>query len=139
MFEAMGRPVAHPAAWDRACARRITELLTAPGRDRRLIAVVIDDDRAAGQLAASAMAEIADRLPDPTDGTARWAYVSSVSTDPRHRRRGFARAVMTALLAEVRAAGATRIELHATPDGEALYRELGFARFERNPEMRFAG
>ena len=61
MFAAMGRPVANPAAWDRTCARRITELLTTPAGERRLVAVVVDDDRAAGQLAA-AMAELVDRL-----------------------------------------------------------------------------
>jgi GNAT superfamily N-acetyltransferase len=139
MFEAMGTPVAHPAAWDRSCARRIADLLQPRSTDQRLLAIVVDDDRAPGRLAASAMAEVVDRLPGPTDTTARWAYISSVSTDRDHRRRGFARASMTALLAEVRAAGATRIELHATPDGEPLYRELGFAPTVRHPELRFTG
>ena len=58
--------------------------------------------------------------------TGRSGYVQWVATEPELRRRGAGRAVMRALLAWYGAAGVTVVELHATSDGEPLYRSLGF-------------
>ena len=54
------------------------------------------------------------------------AIVLSVWTDPAHRRRGLARRVLEAILDWCRANGVRRICLHASPDGRALYEQLGF-------------
>jgi GNAT superfamily N-acetyltransferase len=54
------------------------------------------------------------------------AIVLSVWTDPAHRRRGLARRVMDAILEWCRANGVRRVCLHASPDGRALYEQLGF-------------
>ena len=54
------------------------------------------------------------------------AIVLSIWTDPEHRRRGLARRVMDALLAWCQANGVRRVCLHASPDGRALYEQLGF-------------
>ncbi len=53
--------------------------------------------------------------------------VFNMSTDPRYRRRGYARACLDALLAWFRdETEAKVIDLNATSDGTALYREVGF-------------
>jgi GNAT superfamily N-acetyltransferase len=65
----------------------------------------------------------------PRPGYARGepeAIVLSVWTDPAHRRRGLARRVMAAILEWCRANGVRRVCLHASPDGRALYEQLGF-------------
>ncbi len=50
-----------------------------------------------------------------------------MSTDPRCRRRGYARACLDALLAWFRDETEARvINLNATGDGTALYRSFGF-------------
>jgi GNAT superfamily N-acetyltransferase len=50
-----------------------------------------------------------------------------MSTDPRFRGRGYARACLDALLAWFRDETEARvINLNATSDGTALYRSLGF-------------
>ena len=54
------------------------------------------------------------------------AIVLSVWTAPAHRRRGLARRVMEAILDWCRANGVRRVCLHASPDGRALYEQLGF-------------
>ena len=54
------------------------------------------------------------------------AIVLSIWTDPAHRRRGLARRVVAAILAWCRANGVRRVCLHASPDGRALYEQLGF-------------
>jgi predicted acetyltransferase len=49
-----------------------------------------------------------------------------MTTDPRHRRRGHSRSIMVSLLQWYRDSGIRRVDLHATSDGEPLYREFGF-------------
>ena len=49
-----------------------------------------------------------------------------MSTAPQHHRKGYARAVTKALLAETDRRGIEVIELHATALGKPLYEEFGF-------------
>ena len=68
-----------------------------------------------------------DHAPGPANPSGLSGYVLNMSTDPRFRRRGYARACLEALLAwfsdetEARVVG-----LMASEDGIALYRALGF-------------
>ena len=52
---------------------------------------------------------------------------TNAPTDPRYRGRGYARETTVALLDWFAAQGVTRVDLHATPEAEHLYRSLGFA------------
>lgn len=52
--------------------------------------------------------------------------VLNVYTQPAYRRRGYARAIMAALLDDARAMGLCAVELKATDDGCPLYRSVGF-------------
>jgi GNAT superfamily N-acetyltransferase len=61
------------------------------------------------------------------------AYVLNVYTEPEHRRRGVARAIMEAILDWSREQQVTRVVLHASKDGRSLYESLGF---EPSNEMR---
>lgn len=92
------------------------------GRD--LYGAVIDADE--GGLAACALINIVPRLPRPGRTSHLAAYVQWVSTAPHHHRKGYARAVMRALLEETDRRGIEVIELHATELGRPLYEELGF-------------
>ena len=56
----------------------------------------------------------------------RTGTVLNVYTRPSSRRRGYARAVMEALLGDARAMGLCVVELKATDDGYPLYRSVGF-------------
>lgn len=49
-----------------------------------------------------------------------------MSTDPDFRQRGYGRATLAELLTWMRSTGITTVDLHATPDGEHLYRQMGF-------------
>lgn len=60
-----------------------------------------------------------------------WAQISAVRTEPALRRRGLAAAVMAALVAWARAAGAERLALQVEAGNApalALYRRAGFRR-----------
>lgn len=54
------------------------------------------------------------------------ARLMNVYTPPGFRRRGIARALVTALTGEARRRGATEISLDATVAGRPLYRAPGF-------------
>ncbi|HXQ22618.1 MAG TPA: GNAT family N-acetyltransferase [Candidatus Acidoferrales bacterium] len=64
------------------------------------------------------------------------AYVLNMYTEPAHRRRGLARALMETILAWCRARLITRVSLHASDDGRPLYESLGFLPTN---EMRLEG
>src|SRR5215469_17309043 len=76
----------------------------------------------------SCAAGVCDRhAPGPGNLDGVQGLIFNLSTDPRRRRRGCARACLDALLAWFREDTEARvINLNATGDGIALYRSLGF-------------
>lgn len=92
------------------------------GRD--LIGMVIDAPE--GGLACCALVNVAPRLPKPGAMAHQMGYIQWVSTAPQHQRKGYARAVMAALLQETDKRGIEVVELHATPMARPLYQDLGF-------------
>jgi ribosomal protein S18 acetylase RimI-like enzyme len=86
---------------------------------------------------SSAMATVWTTIPGPGhDGRRAWVF--GVATDRAYRRQGHARAALARVLERLDAAGIAKIDLSATPDGEPLYRALGFrvspfARMVRRP------
>jgi ribosomal protein S18 acetylase RimI-like enzyme len=83
-------------------------------------------DRPDGGLAASAIGWLNDHLIGTTNPVGKVGYIANMCTDPAYRRRGYGRATLVALLSWLRSTGITTVDLHATPDGEPLYRSLGF-------------
>lgn len=95
-------------------------------------AAFVVDDPDDGVVACSA--GICDfHAPGPGNLTGVRGHVFNMSTVPGHRRRGYARACLEALLEWFRDETQARvIYLNATQDGSALYRSMGFT------EPRFA-
>jgi ribosomal protein S18 acetylase RimI-like enzyme len=74
--------------------------------------------------------------PSPGNATGIRGEVFNVSTDPRRRRLGYARACLVALLDWFdRDTDATTVQLNATAEGIDLYRSLGFDQ-PRHPTLR---
>ena len=95
-------------------------------------------DRPGGGLAASAVGWTNEHLIGTANRTGRSGYIANMCTDPAYRRRGYGRATLVALLAWLRTTGITTVDLHATPDGEPLYRTLGFTEpTDRALTLRF--
>ena len=116
MYFEMGLPHTETGAW-----RATAEARTATGlADGSVAACVVDDPDWVGRLVASAAVTLAHRLPTPRNPTGTSAYVQYVCTEPGHRGR-------------VSDVGV--VELRTTPDGDALYRSLGFTDGP-NPALR---
>jgi len=81
-----------------------------------------------GEVIAGAGVVLRPLLPRPghLDGGVE-AYVLNVYTEPAHRRRGIARALMEAVLTWCRSEQVARVTLHASDEGRPLYLTLGFA------------
>jgi ribosomal protein S18 acetylase RimI-like enzyme len=129
MYEALG--------WDPASEdwrRAACELLNSRPHEEFNV-LVVDDPDTAGRLAAIGGASIATRLPGPRNPTGRVGYIQWISTDPSRRRRGLARLITAGLLDWLEERGASAVELHATTEGEGLYRALGFTPGE-HPALR---
>ncbi|MFF5206734.1 GNAT family N-acetyltransferase [Streptosporangium sp. NPDC000396] len=108
------------AQWQEAYADDLRERL---GSDDMAVRVV---DAPEGGLAACGVGLIFERLPGPGLPDGRYGYIQGMTTDPGHRRRGHSRAIMVALMEWYREREVRRVDLHATSDGEPLYREFGF-------------
>lgn len=111
-------------SWRRLCTEAFRAALADP--DGPLQAFVTDAPDEPGVLAAGSVGVIQRRLPGPSNPSGLTGYILSVATDPRFRRQGHARAVVTATLEWLRGRGIPRVDLHASDEGEALYRDLGF-------------
>jgi ribosomal protein S18 acetylase RimI-like enzyme len=94
--------------------------------DGPLQAFVADDPGRPGRLAACSVGVIQAHLPSPHNPSGMSGYILNVATDPAHRRQGHARAVVTATLDWMRDRGIERVDVHASEQAEALYRDLGF-------------
>ncbi len=123
-----------PGPWERTAEAMLREALALPVQERRYGVFVVEADACgatggaggAVPLAACAVGTVEERLPAPPHPEGRFGFVFNVCTDPAYRGRGYARAVTGELLGWMAARGVTRVDLHATPEAEALYRSMGF-------------
>jgi ribosomal protein S18 acetylase RimI-like enzyme len=117
-------------SWRDACAVALATQLA--GDDMRILVI----DGSTG-LAACGLGVVDRRLPSPYNASGLVGHVFGIVTRPRYRRRGHARAILTALLEWFDGQGLTRVDLNASVEGQALYRDLGFA-IHPDPAMRRA-
>lgn len=129
MFAALGIP--DTGGWLGPARARYLDGLD----DGSVAAFVVDHPDRRGGLVTSAVATVQRRLPTPLNHDGRTTYVQWVATDPEWRGRGLAGAVMTQLVGWARTERITYVDLHASSDGESLYRSMGFAE-NANPELR---
>lgn len=78
-------------------------------------------------IVSCALLLIIEKPLSPAFINGRTGTVLNVYTRPSHRRRGHARKLMEALLAEATEQRLSVVDLKATEDGYPLYRKVGFA------------
>lgn len=124
MLSAMGADVGDETApWRATSEDWFAERLA--GSDDMFAAFVVDDPELG--VVSDAVGICQPFAPSPTNVTGTRGEVFNVSTDPRRRRLGYARACLLALLAWFdKETDATLIKLNATSDGVDLYTSLGF-------------
>jgi len=120
MFGGMGIDTAN-AEWTVSTVRILERHLPSS----TIVAAVVDRTLEPG-ICAAGLLQIQEGLGSPRFPKGLRGHVSSVAVDPEWRRRGLGEDILRFLLNEARTLGLERVELHATPDGERIYRKLGF-------------
>lgn len=108
--------------WISRCSTRLARRLR-PGGDARAFVI----DAPGGGLASVALGLISEVLAAPSYPEGLAARVHAVATRPGLRRRGLARAVLSALIDHLKGEQVTLFDLHSSPEAAPLYRELGFS------------
>jgi GNAT superfamily N-acetyltransferase len=123
LFESLGGDFFNPSSaddgWKDVLAAVLKDQLTADA----VRILVVDGD---GGLAACGIGTIEQWLPGPHLRNGRIGHVIGMVTDPAYRRRGHGRAILEGLLDWFRERGAARVDLHASPAAEPLYRAFDF-------------
>jgi GNAT superfamily N-acetyltransferase len=130
MMDALG--VADEPTWPQACAAFLRETMS----DASTAAVVAGDPAAPGRLVACGVGCIARRLPGPNTPNGRYGYIASMVTEPAWRGRGLAGGIVAGLLDWFVSRGVHKVDLHASAEGESVYRRAGFREGEF-PELRW--
>ena len=118
MHLAMGSP-SLPDAWRTACEDAFRRRLAADD----FVAFVVEVE---GRLVSCGAGWLEEHLPSPGQYDGRRGHIASMSTEPEHRRRGYAREVFAALMGWFAEHDIPRVDLRATEDGRGLYESFGF-------------
>lgn len=82
--------------------------------------------RDADRIIACAFLLVVEKPMSPAFLTGKTGTVLNVYTKPEHRKKGYARQLMYALLSEAKERNLSVVELKATEDGYHLYKSVGF-------------
>lgn len=117
MHEAMGdEPTPE---WEAQCLADLRRRLATD----TFVAFLVEHD---GTAVSCGVGWLEEHLPSPYQLDARRGHVSSMSTDPAHRSRGYGRMVLRALMGWFAERDVPRVDLRATPSGQPLYESEGF-------------
>ena len=90
------------------------------------VAWVVETDD--GRVIACSAISFYELPPKPWNPHGKYAYLSSMFTEPHHRRKGLGRRLLQAALEYAEEIGIKEVTLHATEIGEPLYRYFGFRK-----------
>ena len=117
MHEAMGDELS--PEWEARCLADFRRRLDTD----TFVAFLVEED---GVAVSGGVGWLEEHMPSPYQLDARRGHISSMSTDPAYRRRGFGRDVMRALMGWFAELDIPRVDLRATPYGQPLYEAEGF-------------
>ena len=102
-------------------------------QDKQFVAWVAET--ADGEIIATAAVSFYETAPKPWNLESKYAFVSSMYTEPEYRRQGIGGRLLKEALDYSRSQGITHATLHASKSGKSLYESFGF---EDTNEMRLA-
>lgn len=91
--------------------------------------------RSGDQVAGTGSVIIREQMGNFKNPSGKWGYIMNMYTLPEFRRKGICTGILNALTGEARKMGIPAFELHATHDGEFVYRQNGFT-IHKEPAYR---
>lgn len=79
-----------------------------------------------GEVAGIGTVHVREMPANFKNPSGKWGYIMNMFTLPVHRRKGICKGILNALVEEGAQYGLGGYELHATHDGELVYKQEGF-------------
>ncbi|MCU1484555.1 MAG: acetyltransferase [Actinomycetia bacterium] len=130
MWASMGLPMAEDG-WRERCIAVVEGWLQAG----EAVAAVVERPDGPG-LVACGVGSVDQRLPGSANPTGRYGYIANMVTEPDFRGRGLAGELLRLLLDWFTARGIKAVDLHASAQGEPIYRAHGFTE-NHQPALRW--
>jgi ribosomal protein S18 acetylase RimI-like enzyme len=130
MFDAMGIEATN-LDWTITTIRVLERDLSSSA----IVGAVVDREDGTG-LCATGLLHIQETLGSPPFPKGLRGHISSVAVDLEWRKRGLGESILRYLLSEARTRGLERVDLNATPEGERIYRRLGFHEVRSGVDLR---
>lgn len=106
-----------------ACRKQLTEYFEKATSDNSCISFIAKCEGEVAGIGSVHLREMPGNFKNPSG---KWGYIMNMYTVPQHRRKGVCRGILNALVDEASQYGITGFELHATKEGELVYKQEGF-------------
>ncbi len=111
---------------------QLTAYFTAATEDKSCISFFAKFEKEIAGIGSLHLREMPGNFKNPSG---KWGYIMNMYTHPKFRRKGICKNILKLLVEEGRKYGVTAFELHATPEGQLVYLQNGFA-MHNEPTLR---
>jgi hypothetical protein len=106
-----------------ALREQMTNYFSKATEDKTCISFIAKCDGTVAGIGSVHLRETPGNFKNPTG---RWGYIMNMYTVPNYRRMGICKGILDLLVEEGKMNGITAFELHATKEGELVYKQNGF-------------
>jgi predicted acetyltransferase len=106
-----------------ALKNQLTDYFTKATKDKSCISYISKYDGKVAGIGSIHIREMPGNFKNPSG---KWGYIMNMYTLPEFRRKGICSGILNALIESATQSGITAFELHATKEGELVYKKNGF-------------
>lgn len=104
-------------------SKQMTNYFSKATADNTCISFIAKCDGVVAGIGSVLLRETPANFKNPTG---KWGYIMNMYTIPTFRRKGICKSILALLVEEGKKYGITAFELHATSEGEFVYKQNGF-------------
>jgi predicted acetyltransferase len=106
-----------------ALRKQMTAYFLKATLDNSCISFIAMCDQQVAGIGSVHLREVPGNFKNPSG---KWGYIMNMYTVPAFRRKGICKGILNALMEDATKLGAMVFELHATEEGEFVYKQNGF-------------
>lgn len=111
---------------------QMTDYFSRAIAENKCISIIAKCD---GVIAGIGSVQIREQPGNFKNPSGKWGYIMNMYTVPSFRRKGICKGILNELVAEAAQFDITAFELHATKEGELVYKQNGF-KIHNEPTYR---
>jgi GNAT superfamily N-acetyltransferase len=112
--------------------KQMTDYFIKASNDNTCISVIAKCEDTVAGIGTIVYRELPGNFKNPSG---KWGYIMNMYTVPSYRRKGICKRILDLLVEEGMKKGITSFELHATTEGEFVYKQNGF-KIHNEPTYR---